>query len=144
MKTTLLILLVASSTLEASKSLPEPQLRRDLAGMRKVICPPAKNLHHVWQLGVYDTLLSGKVLKTTQDIRQTVRDYARSTGNQGFIFGKCGQGDSWILTVSAPYPATVKDRTVTLSPQLKKLLSRFASHVCTKQSLFSCQHSYKK
>lgn len=117
MKKILLIVLLSISSAFGGK--PEPQLRRDLAGMQEVVCLPAKGLQRIWRLGVYDTLLSGKVLQTIQYTEQTARDYARSTGNQGFVFGKCRQGNSWILTVSAPYPASVRGRTVTLSPQLK-------------------------
>ena len=107
-----------------------PLWRKDLqqAG-GKLLCTDKPKLQVAWQLQIYDTLLAARLVPKSANLATEAKQYAQNTANFGYSFGACNKR-AWLLTVSAPYQAQVKQGVVTLAPELqnycKSLRAKFA------------------
>lgn len=93
--------------------------RADLQQKARFFCAKQEGMQALWQAGIYDTLLSLRRLSHIEQVQQLARTQAQREGSAGYAYGRCQDGRSWVLSVSAPYAAQVEGNRVKLAAGLQ-------------------------
>lgn len=111
------LLLLALIPCSVQAVVEAPRLRRDLQAAA-LICKQQPTAALLWQAGIYDTLISARILTHTSQLASLASQQAQREGQAGYAHGSCKDGRAWLMTVSAPYPAVVKGHEVKLAAGL--------------------------
>ena len=108
------------AVLQAAADVSVVRLRLDLQQKTQFFCAKHNSLRALWQAGIYDTLFSLRTLPQARQAEQLARTQAQREGSAGYAYGRCKDGRSWVLSVSAPYAAVVRGHKIKLAAGLQE------------------------